>query len=120
MSKPKDDFKTVLKRLLVRLEKISRKHDDLCDTIVREEMATAIYNGFLAPSRKFKLPESYEMIDEEGDEMIATALAEFLQSACPIADELGWDEKQRQDAFQDLDVTTPKGLTYDEFFGHSE
>jgi Ca2+-binding EF-hand superfamily protein len=114
------EIKNELTRLLTQLERIAEVHDELGDTAVREELATAVYSGFIAPMKDFQLPKSFEMFDNDGDSAVRKALAKFLKDACAIADKQGWTEKQRQDAFQDPNVTSEGGLTYDEFFGHAD
>jgi hypothetical protein len=109
-----------LSKLLTQLESISEEHEEVFDTDVREEMATAIYCGFIAPKKNYQLPPSFEMFDEDGDAAIRKALSKFLKEACAIADKQGWTKKERQKAFQDPDVTSEGGLSYDEFFGHAD
>jgi hypothetical protein len=110
----------LLSKLLSALESISTDHEEVTDTDVREELATAIYCGFIAPEKSYQLPQSFEMFSDEGDQALRKALAAFFKAACPIADKLGWTEAQRQSAFQDPNVTSAGGLTYDEFFGHAD
>ena len=109
-----------LKALLNSLERLSEEHDEIFDTDVREELSEAVYGGFIEPNSTYQLPKTFEMFSDEGDAAVRRALAQFLAAACPIADELGWTKTQRLSAFQDLEVTSREGLTYDEFFGHSQ
>lgn len=109
-----------LKSLLSALEELSSDNKEIFDTDVREEMGEAIHFGFIAPKKKYELPESFEMYSDEANEAIRTILGDFLKESCVIATDQEWDEKRRLDEFQTLSVATKSGRSYDDFFGHAE
>ena len=114
------NIKQPLNRLLDNLESITADHEEIFDTDVREELSTAIYCAFITSENGYQTPDSFEMFSDEGNAAVKSAVDSFLRDSCPIAESLGWSEQQRQDAFQDLNVTSKGGLTYDEFFGHAD
>lgn len=114
-------MKAELKALLNRLETIAEEHGEVTDTDVREQMYAAVYHGFIAQTPGYELPTEFGLFEEEGNEAVRSALADFIEAARTAAqgDGLNTAEK-RFDGFQDGSVLSDGGSPYDEFFGHSE
>ncbi|MEZ6092773.1 MAG: hypothetical protein R3C03_00835 [Pirellulaceae bacterium] len=112
-------IKKQLSKLLASLEKVSVEHEEIFDTLIREDLSDVIYCGFIQPSEDFEMPDSFDMLDDDdADEAIRKALEKFLREANAISEQNGWNAQDRLDAFQDVEVTTKGGLSYEEFFGH--
>ena len=110
-------MKTELQRLLNKLDAISTESEEINDTDVREQMAEAIYHGFIVQTRGYTLPAEFGMFQPAGDTAVQAALAEFLPAACGAGIAT---PQQRLAAFQDGSVLSDAGNPYDEYFGHSD
>ena len=110
-------MKTELKRLLNQLDAISNDYEEISDTDVREQMAEAIYHGFIVQTPGYTLPAEFGMFQPAGDTAVRAALAEFLPAACRAGIPT---PQQRFAAFQDASVLSDAGNPYDEYFGHSD
>ena len=113
-------FKQALKELLDEIERIGRRHDELYDTIVREQMAEAILRAFVFDEPDYELPREFGMESRRADAAIRRALERYIDKARRLARRHGLrDPAQRLRVFEDLEVTSRGGETYDEFFGAS-
>lgn len=113
-------FKQALKELLDEIERIGRRHDELYDTIVREQMAEAILRAFVFDEPDYELPRQFGMESRRADAAIRRALERYIDKARRLARRHGLrDPAQRLRVFEDLEVTSRGGETYDEFFGAS-
>ncbi len=107
-----------LQKLLNRLDGIMEKHEEVQDTDVREQLHEAMYNAFVLAKADYELPEEFGMYTKTGNKSVRSALATFLKKANDMAAKAGLDSEQiRLAAFQDIDVTSENGSTYDEYFG---
>jgi hypothetical protein len=110
----------LLRRLLEDLENIERDHGEVGDTEVREAMRGAIHHGFINPKPDFVLGHHFAMYSSEADAKVEAALWRFLEQAEEKAKAEGLDTpKARLDAFQNLQVRSPGGHFYDDFFGYA-
>ena len=113
-------MKTVLGKLLERLEAVAEDHEEIFDTEVRERMGAACMEGFVRRSADFRLPRRFGLMHAAADARIHEALADFLSAAKEAAASGGLDTFHRRlAAFQDGAVVTDAGNDYEEFFGHS-
>lgn len=112
-------MKKSLKALLNAMDKIAEEWEEITDTDVREQMRDAIEQAVLAPVAGYTLPDEFGMFEPKGNAKVKAALAKFIETARVEAAGL----KTRQDrlrAFQDLDVESRDGNTYDEYFGYDD
>ncbi len=113
-------FKQALRELLDEIERIGRRHDELYDTIVREQMAEAILRAFVFDEPDYELPREFGMESRRADAAVRRALERYIDKARRLARRHGLrDPAQRLRVFEDLEVTSRGGETYDEFFGAS-
>ncbi len=112
-----ETMKTVLKNLLNKLDAISKEHEEVGDTDVREQMSEAVYEGFIVQTPGYVLPAEFGMFESEGDIAVRVALSEFIPAAC--GSDISTPQK-RFAAFQDGFVLSDAGNSYDEYFGHSD
>lgn len=111
-------MRTILRRLLDRLDAIGEQHEEVGDTDVREAMSAAVFDGFLRPLPGFEPPDRYAMFSVEGDQLVRQALAEFLPAAKQHAAEARLASfHQRLSAFQDGDLQSAAGSYFDDYFG---
>jgi hypothetical protein len=114
-------MKKALKTLLNSLDKICDEHGEVTDTHVREEMRYAVEQAVLFPVTEYALPDDFGMFDEKGNARVKTALAKFIASVqVEIAAAGLVTPESRLRAFQDLDVVSRDGNTYDEYFGYDD
>lgn len=110
-----------LRALLDGLDAVAESHDEVSDTAVREHLRAAIEQGFIKPVSGFKLPRKFGMFSPQGSRRVREVLASFLES-----DEIRQAKasmsttQERLDAFQDINVESANGSTYDEYFGSDE
>jgi hypothetical protein len=112
-------MKKSLKALLNALDKIAEEYDEVLDTDVREEMRQAVESALLEPVPDYQLPDEFAMFEPKGNAKVKAALAKFIASAqaeCEAAGLKTRDDRLR--AFQDIEVESRDGNTYDEYFGH--
>jgi len=113
-------MKTALKQLLNALDRIFDVHEELGDTAVRETLRSVIQNAFIAPKPGYQLPDEFGMFSPAGNKKVKATLAKFLaHPEVAEASNLG-TPSERLAAFQDRDVVSSEGVTYDEYFGHFE
>jgi hypothetical protein len=114
-------MKQALKQLIDDLDAIFEEHEELGDTDVREQMAMAIHQAFIAPQPDYALAKTFGMFSEEGNSSVREALDAFLEDPDVVAakESLGTPQ-DRLDAFQDISVESDEGNTYDEYFGYTE
>jgi hypothetical protein len=115
-------LKNALQELLDNLDKIDDKHQELQDTAVREELHQAVIDHFVyaSPGDDFPLSGDYAMFTDEGNEEIYTALGQFLNHLEVRTALTQMTPQERLDAFQDDDVESSNGSTYDNYFGWAE
>jgi len=115
-------MKDILKNLLDRLEAIGDDHEELFDTDVRQNMSNAIVEGFVRRRQEqdFTAPEDFGMFAEKANEVVKSAIAQYIAEASQRADEVGLHSfHDRLNAVQDGSVRSIGGNDYDEFLGHS-
>jgi hypothetical protein len=103
--------------LLEQLLEISEEHGELFDTVVREQMFDAVFNGFIKPKENNGLPDNFGMFGPEGNQAVKKALQQYIDAAKPLAEQFNLSAQQRLEAFEDADVIVGDTLTPDEFFG---
>jgi len=112
-------MKKSLMALLNAMDKIAEDFEEVTDTDVREQMRDAIEKSLLQPVASYQLPDEFGMFEPEGNAKVKAALAKFIAAAEAEAGGL----KTRADrlrAFQDIDVESRDGNTYDEYFGYDD
>jgi hypothetical protein len=110
-------MKTALRHALNQLDAIAEEHEEVNDTDVREQIAEAIYHGFIVQTSSYALPNEFGMFHPAGDAAVRAVLAEFLSAACSAG--ISTPQK-RLAALQDVSVLSDAGNAYDEYFGHSD
>lgn len=112
-----DMIKAALQKLLNRLDGISENYEEVNDTDVREQMAEAIYHGFIVQTPGYTLPAEFGMFQPAGDAAVRRVLADFLPEACAAGIATA---RERFAAFQDISVVSDAGNPYEEYFGYSD
>jgi len=108
----------LLKKLLTRLDGVMEKHEEVQDTDIREQLHEAMYNAFVLAKADYELPEEFGMFTKTGNKRVLSALAAFLPKATVLAAKAGINPGPlRLAAFQDIEVTSENGSTYDDYFG---
>jgi len=117
----KKEMKKALKQLINALDKVFEEHEEVGDTDVREQMYDAVHKGFIVPETGYELPPKFGMFTDEADKQVRAALQKFLEhpEVTAAADSLDTPEA-RLAAFQDIEVESNEGNTYDEYFGYAE
>jgi len=105
-----------LSQLLNRLEDIGGEYQELYDTHVREQLAEAVYRTFVL-EKDDTLPERFGLFEDEANEAVREALKAYVDAALPIARELGLDQKAREAAIWNYDISSEEGRYPDDFFG---
>jgi hypothetical protein len=114
-------MKKALKKLIDELDDVFGEHEEVGDTYVREQMYDAVHKGFIEPLPEYALPSTFGMFSDEGNAKVRVALQEFLAHADVIkAANTLYTPEARLAAFQDIDVKSSQGNTYDEYFGYAE
>jgi hypothetical protein len=112
-------MKKALKVLLNAMDKVAEEHEEVGDTAVREQMREAIEKALLAPVMRYALPDDFGMFESKGNARVKAALAKFVEAAKIESGGLTTRE-DRLRAFQDVDVESRDGSTYDEYFGYDD
>jgi len=104
------------------LDKVEDKYPQIRDMAVREELSGAIdYFIFDSSGGEFPLNTHFAMFSDEGNEEVRKALLQFLTHPEVKAARVELTTPQaRLDAFQDGDVESSNGSTYDNYFGWSD
>jgi hypothetical protein len=109
-----------LKQLINALDKVFAEHKEVGDTDVREQMYYAVHKGFIAPRHGYALPAKFGMFSDEGDKKVRAALQKFLaHPEVAAASRSLKTPEARLAVFQNTDVESSAGNTYDEYFGDS-
>lgn len=113
-------MKQALLKMLESFDKLVEDgFDEVLDTDVREQMADVITSTLVDPKPDYELPSTFGMFSDEGNQKVAAILRDFLaHPEFAIAQQLPTD-RDRLRAFEDIDVETEEGSTYDEYFGCS-
>jgi len=107
-----------LEKLLTRLDGIMEQYEELQDTDVREQLYEAVHNAFVLAKTDYVLSDGFGMFTKTGNKRVHSALATFLKKANDLAAKANLTSDQsRLAAFQDDEVTSENGSTYDDYFG---
>jgi hypothetical protein len=114
-------MKNALRLLLNTLDQIRLEHPEITDTMVREEMGYAVYQGFVIQEQDFQLPREFGIFSAIGNEQVYSALSQFLShpEVIAVGSQMRTPE-ERLTAFQDDQVHSVNGRTYEDFFGHAD
>lgn len=119
-------IKNALQELLNNLDKVKDKYPQIRDTAVREDLHATIIDYFVFDPSSGGFPlnqlsKDFSMLRPKGDEMIHKALLQFLTHPDVIEARVQLTTPQeRLDAFQDHEVQSSNGNSYDRYFGWSE
>ena len=116
------EFRRILAALLNDLERIGEEHGELYDTDVREQLAEAVFFGFVLEKRGYELPREYGMFSEAGNAAVCDAVRRFVEAAQAEAARAGTKMNipaKRLRALEDPTVETAGGEGYDTFLGAS-
>jgi hypothetical protein len=116
------DMKNALKSLLNAMDKIAEDFEEVTDTDVREQMRRdAIHKTIIEPQATYVLPDEFGMFSPEGNGKVKAALAKLIKAArAEIKKAKVATPKARMAAFQDIEVESRNGATYDEYFGYDD
>ena len=110
-----------LKQLLNSLDKlVDGGHEEVMDTDVRERMHDAVYKTLVDPQPDYQLPAEFGMFSPEGNDQVRASLAKFFAHPEFTEAKKLPTPKARLDAFQDIEVESTAGNTYDEYFGYND
>jgi hypothetical protein len=114
-------MKKPLKALLNAMDKIVEEFEEVSDTDVRLQMREAIHKSLLEPQKGYVLPDEFGMFTAQGNKKVKAALAKFIEAAkIEIKQAKLTTPKARMAAFQDIEVESREGATYDEYFGYDD
>jgi hypothetical protein len=114
-------LKKALRLLLNALDKLAEDgHEEVTDTDVREQMHDAVYKTLVEPVAGYHLPGEFGMFTPEGNLRVRAILAKFLTHSEVVATNYFPTPKERLDAFQDVEVESADGSTYDDYFGYND
>ena len=114
-------MKKALSSLLNQIDLIANEYDEVSDTYVRDHMRDSITRTLLKPEPGYSLPNEFGMFSAEGNAKVKSALSLFIDEA--KIEVVGLDlltPEARLDAFQDIEIQSQQGNTYDEYFGHAD
>jgi len=105
--------------LINSLDKIADEHEEIHDTAVRECLSTEIIALLLNPKNEIQAID-FEMFDQNGNDLILTALERFR--IILLSGDYGTFENKDQalQFLQDPKFVSDNGNIYDEYFGYSE
>jgi hypothetical protein len=110
-------MEAVLLELLRRLEAIGEENEELFDGYTRDALSAAALDGFIRADPEYRVPESFEMLTPEADELVRDAIASFLSAARQAAQQDGLDTFQKRlAAFQNPNVRTQTAYISGDFF----
>lgn len=114
-------MKKALKQLLDALDELAEGgHDEVTDTDVRERMHEAVFRTLVDPQADYQLPDEFGMFSPEGNREVKAILSKFITHP-EFADAKKLPSpKERLDVFQDVEVESVGGNTYDEYFGYND
>jgi hypothetical protein len=112
-------LKTALTQLLLALDRIQDEHGEVCDTVVRDVLRRVITEAFILPKASFVMPTAFGLFSADGNAKVGAALEHFLSCSEVQTTRATLTPEQRLAAFEDADVRTDKGNTYDCFFSHA-
>jgi hypothetical protein len=112
-------MKKALKALLNALDTIAEDHEEVTDTDVRERMRDVVEHALLEPVPGYAVPDEFGMFEPDGNARVKAALVRFVAAAKVEAAGLT-TRRDRLNAFQDIDVVSRDGNTYDEYFGYDD
>jgi hypothetical protein len=106
---------------LNELAKLSRKHDELTDTDVRERLHEVINWCFIWGKPLKSFPKDFEMMSAPGNKAVAAATKNFIDDALAIVKADGVKPGAARNALiEDPKARTSKGDRYDVFLGSSD
>jgi hypothetical protein len=116
---------TFLKRycqFLNELEQISKEHDELTDTDVRERLHEVINYYFIwEKPLESDFPKRFAMFSTEGDKKVFKTVHRFINDAIKLARAEGLEiGDQRNSAIENPKALTSTGNSYDLFLGSSD
>lgn len=108
----------IVVRLLDEFERIGDDHEELTDTDVRESIHLSLNLFFVWGREPVPFPCNFGMESEEGDQLVARAVSEFIrmanESECVRELELG---RSRLELLQADEAVSSRGNKYDLFYG---
>ena len=114
-------MRKALKQLLNALDKLAEGgHDEVTDTDVRERMHDAVFKTLVEPRPDYRLPDDFGMFSPAGNKKVKAILARFFAHPEFAEAKTLATPKARLDAFQDVEVESAEGNTYDEYFGYND
>jgi hypothetical protein len=113
-------IKNALRELLDNLDEVAEKHSEIRDTMVREILSDTILYQFVFDSSTNDVPsdKDYAMFSDEGNEAVHKALVQFLtHPEVKAARQQLTTPEERLVVFQDGEIETSNGNSYDSYFG---
>jgi len=104
--------------LLEDLESISKDHEEIFDTDVREQMWTFLESRFIHWNKETPIPQKFGMFTPEGNEKIRSAFERNTEHLDTIIDVFRLDTyEKRKQSFTNPKLATEAGNHLDDFFG---
>jgi hypothetical protein len=115
-------IKKPLQKILNRLDTIAQCHGEVTDTDVRDVLHSVVWDGFIDMKKNYSLPDNFAMFSKSGNKKVRTAIEKFLESVRILTSEIPAfkSKKSRFEAFQDIEIQSKEGSTYDDYFGDSD
>lgn len=111
-------IKKALSQFLTTLDDINETYDEFGNRATRENMTDAINFGFIKLQRRYKLPATFGMLSDQGNELLRSAIETFLTHPEVVAaGKKLKTPRERLNAFQDSNAKSAKGTTFFWYFG---
>jgi hypothetical protein len=115
---PEAQMDEIVLRFLRDLAKIDQLGLPVRETDVGEAILVAILEGYIKASKGYALPQSFEMLSEEGDTLVHAAIKRFRTAANQEAERRNcFDPNERIALVRDPEIPPPtEGEYYANFF----
>ena len=80
----------------------------------------SLYKTLVDLQPDYQLPDEFGMFSPEGNKKVKAILAKFFANPDVAEAKKLPTPKERLDAFQDIEVESSEGNTYDEYFGYND
>jgi len=115
------EFRKRYRAFLDGMRALSKQHDDLTDTEVRERLHEVVNYYFICGKPMTAFPKRFAMMSAAGDRALAPLVKAFIRDARRIAEEQGIKPGAARHALiEDPRAKTSRGDRYDLFLGSSD
>src|SRR5262245_42846438 len=114
-------MKNALKELLNALDKLlADGHEEISDTVVREALHGVVFRALVQRDANEELPSEFGMFTPGGNKRLRVVLSKFLDHPEVAKAKKLPTRQARLSAFQDDEVESDEGNSYDDYFGYND